>query len=227
VTTEQLAALTSFAVAVDFGRDQTVLDVIQPGLARPVARLVSAAPLRRRAAYQLFTGPDLTQVTGQISPSGALHPDGRPVGIVNLSGGRVADAEIHPMSGAQHAYVVQNPALWRVLQTGRPPLTGEAVGRGTRLLFNKLTDFSEQSWLDIRPPDFLVALTFRFAAADSAGFTVRRAARRPRFEVTVADPEIDRSLVLACLTAMTKLITWTPRQEAANMAAPLRRLLGR
>ena len=72
----------------------------------------------------------------------------------------------------------------------------------------------------------MVALTFRFAAA-SAGFTVRRAARRPRFDVTVDDPGLDRRLVLACLTAMTALITWTPGQEAANLAAPLRRLLGR
>ncbi len=217
-----LQALTSFTASVGYDSRQTVLTVSGPGLPQPVAQLAKVGPVRARAAYELFTGPALNRPAGQVTPSGAQNTDGTAVGIVNLSAGRVADRDIHPMSGARHTYVVHNPALWRVVPTGSPPLTGHAVGRATRLCFNRLTDLSERTGIGLWTPDFLVSLTFQFSAPDSAGFTVTRLARRARFEVTVADPLLDRRLVLACLTAMTALITWTARAELTDMTSTFR-----
>ena len=216
-------ALTAFTVTVGYHRDQTVLDIHQPGAEQPVARMVKAGPIRARAAYELFTGPALDRVAGQLSPSGALHTDGTPVGVVNLSGGRVADASIHPMSGARHSYVVADPTVWRVVPVGLPPLVGHAADRQTRFCFNRLTKLWEKVGFGIWV-DAFIALTFDFRAPDSAGFRVKRAGGgRARFEVSVADPRIDRRMVLACLAAMAALLTWTPRREAVDAVSPFRR----
>lgn len=217
-----IQGLTTCAVTVGYRLDQTVLDVWRPEQPRPVARLAKNGPIRARAAYQLFVGPELNQVAGQVSPSGALDVTGAPVGLVNLSGGRVADGDIHPMSGARHSYVVHNPAQWRIVQTGLPLLTGEAVGRATRMCFNRLTDLGERTGFELPTPDFLVTLHFRYGAPESPGFAVKVSQRKARFDVTIEDPRIDRRLVFACLTAMAALLMWNPKREAVDMASPFR-----
>jgi hypothetical protein len=217
-----LQALTTFAVTVGYRNDETALDVHAPQARQAVARLVKTGPVRARAAYQLLTGPDLNTPAGQVSPSGVLAADGTPVGIVNLSGGRVDDRDIHPMSGARHGYVVRNPARWHIVHNGLRPLVGRAVGRATRLCFNRVTDLSEKTGIGLPVPDFLFPMTFRYSGADSTGFTVTRPARRARFNVTVHDPGLDRRMILACLTAITALATWTPRAELADMTSTFR-----
>jgi hypothetical protein len=216
----QLQALTSFTVTVGYHHDKTTLDVRRPDLAQPVARMVKAGPIRARAAYELLTGPGLDQHAGQLSPSGALCPDGTPVGIVNLSGGRVADADIHPMSGARHSYVVADPTVWRVVQAGLPPLVGHATDRRTRLNYNRLTRIWDRVGFEIVVDTVLaslMAMSFDFRAPDSAGFRVKLAGGwRARFEVAVADSRVDRRMVLACVSAMAARITWTPRREVTG-----------
>lgn len=215
-----------FTATVGYELRQTVLDIWPPGSPQPVARLAKTGPLLTPAAYELYTGPVLREVTAHVTPSGAQYPDGTPIGIVNLSGGRRADGAIQPLSGARHSYVLYNPAQWRIVQAGLPPLTGEAVG-STRLHHNRLSDFMERTVFpfDIVPypvPDLLALMRFRFSAPGSAGFTVKYRVGRPRIQVTVVDPRLDRRLVLACLTALAMLNMWTPRGELVGMAAPFR-----
>jgi hypothetical protein len=213
----------SFEATVDYGLHQTVLEIWSPGSRGPVARLAKTGPLLRPAAYELFAGPE---VTAHVSPSGAQYPDRRPIGIVNLSGGRRPDAYVQPLSGARHQYVAHNPARWCVVQPGLPRLTGAALG-ATRLYHNRLSDVQERTFvlneLPYPVPRLLAPMGFRFSAPDSAGFTVRYRYGRSRIRVLVADARLDRRLVFACLTALAELNMWTPRGELTGMAAPFRR----
>lgn len=222
-----LEDLTSFDAAVGYELRQTVLDIWSVGSPQPIARLAKTGPLLRPGAYALYAGRGLTEVTAHVAPSGAQYPNGTPIGIVNLSGGRRADSAIHPLSGSRHSYVVHNPARWRVVQAGLPPLTGEAVG-GTRLHHNLLSDFLETASFpfDVIPypvPEILALMRFRFSAPGSAGFTVKYRVGQSRIRVNVADPRLDRRLTLAFLTALATLNMWTPRGELVSMAAPFRR----
>jgi hypothetical protein len=222
-----LQGLTSFKAIVGYELRQTVLDIWSAGSSHPVARLAKTGPLLRPGAYGLYTGPGLSEVTAHVTPSGAQYPDGTPIGIVNLGGGRHADGAIQPLSGARHSYVVHNPARWRIVQPGLPPLPGEAVG-STRLHHNRLTDFIERAVFpfDIVPypiPNLLALMRFRFSAPGSAGFTVKFRVGQSRIQVTMADPHLDRRLIFACLTALAALNMWTPRGELVDMAAPFRR----
>jgi hypothetical protein len=201
-----LSALTTFTTTVTSHPDRTTLDVSTSRQAPPLARLSKAGPLRKRAAYELFTGPDLKEVAFQVTASGAQTLEGVPVGIVNLSGGKVPDGQIHPMSGSHQTYVVNNPTRWRVVQPGLPVLTGKAGNRGTRLRYNRVTELSQNAGVELWTPEFLMEMNFRFRAPGNEGFTVKLSARRARFEVTVHDPRVDRVLVCACLTAMAALI---------------------
>jgi hypothetical protein len=218
-------ALTSFSASVGHQLDQTWLDVYPPGGARPVARMVKAGPVRARMAYQLFAGPALDQVAGQLSPSGALDVDGRPIGIVNLSGGRVADDAIHPMSGARKSYVVHKPLRWRVVQAGLPPLTAEAVGVAAKVGASRVMDLVDWLGVWVPTPGLVAPVTLRYRAPESAGFavTVPPSIFTERFEVEVTDPRLDRRMVFACLTAMVALTGGTPRSGLINLAAPFRR----
>jgi len=219
-----LPELTSFTATVGFSADRTVLEVYPPGASQPVARLVKAGPLRARAAHELFTGRDLREVTGTVSPSGALDADGTPVGIVNLSGGKKPDAAIHPMSGARHSYVVGNPLQWRVVQAGLPALAGQAGDRATRLTFNPVTGFISRLGIAAPTPGIVRPMTFEYLASDSPGFTIRQAAGwKPRFEVTVADARVDPRMIFAVLTALAIHTVWTPRGEIIDSLAPFRR----
>jgi hypothetical protein len=219
-----LPELTSFTATVSFAAGRTVVEVYPPGAPQPVARLVKAGAPRARAAYELFTGPGLRDVTGTVSPSGALDADGTPVGIVNLSGGKKPDAEIHPMSGARHSYVVGNPMLWRVVQAGMPALAGHAGDRATRLTFNPMTGFINRLGIPAPTPGIVRPMTFEYLAQDSPGFTIRQAAGwKPRFEVTVADSRVDRRMIFAVLTALAIHTVWTLRGEAIDSTAPFRR----
>jgi len=218
-------ALTSFSANVGHELDRTWLDVYPPGRARPVARMVKAGPVRARAAYQLFAGPALDQGAGQLSPSGALDVDGRPIGIVNLSGGRVADEDIHPMSGARKSSVVHKPLRWRVVQAGLPPLTAEAVGVAAKTGAGRVADFVDWLGVWLPTPGLVAPVTIRYRAAASAGFavTVPPSILTEWFQVVVADPRLDRRMVFACLTAMVALTGGIPRSGLINMAAQLRR----
>ena len=219
-----LPGLASFTAVIGFHADRTVLEAYPPGTTRPVARLVKAGPLRTRAAYELFTGPDLREVTGTVSPSGVVDVDGTPIGIVNLSGGRKADAEIHPLSGARHSYVVGNPLVWRVATAGMPVLVGHAGDRATRLTFNRVTGFINRLGVPAPTPGTVRPMTYEYLAPDSPGFTVRQAAGwKPRFEVTVADARVDPRMIFAVLTALAIHTVWTPRGEIIDSLAPFRR----
>jgi len=219
-----LPELTAFTATIGVHADRTVLEVYPPGATVPVARLVKAGALRARAAYELFTGPDLREVTGTVSPSGAVGADGTPVGIVNLSGGTKPDAQIHPMSGARHGYVVGNPLLWRVVQAGMPALAGRAGDRATRLTFNPVTGFINRLGIPAPTPGILRPMRFEYVAADSPGFTITQAAGwKPRFEVAVADSRVDRRMVFAVLTALAVHTVWTVRGEVIDSTAPFRR----
>jgi hypothetical protein len=226
VTTDRpraLPELTTFTATVGVHADRTVLQVYPPGATVPVARLVKAGALRARAAYELFTGPDLREVTGTVSPSGAVDADGTPVGIVNLSGGSKPDAEIHPMSGARHTYVVRDPLLWRVVQAGMPALAGRAGDRATRLAFNPVTDFIKRHGIPAPTPGIVRPMRFQYVASDSPGFTIVQAAWRARFEVAVADSRVDRRMVFAVLSALAIHTVWTVRGEIIDSTAPFRR----
>jgi hypothetical protein len=218
-----LQALTAFTVTVGYHLNQTIMDVYPAGAAQPVARIVKDGPIRARVAYQVLAGPGLSQPAGQVSPSGALRADGSPAGIVNLSGGKVPDAKIHPMSGARHSYVEHSPTRWHIAQPSLPPLTGRAANLRTRLCFNRLADLVRWIGFIVWPPDLVVPLTFRFDGPGSAGFTVRRPALRARFDVTADDPRLDRRLILACLAAMAAGHVWVPKRELVDMASPFRR----
>ncbi|GAB3976559.1 hypothetical protein GCM10029978_063760 [Actinoallomurus acanthiterrae] len=149
-----LQDLTSFEATVGYKLHQTILEIWHRDTPRPVARLAKTGPLLRPAAYELCTGQGLTEVTAHVTPSGAQTPDGTLIGIVNLSGERQADDFIQPLSGTRHSDVVHNPAQWRIVQAGLPPLTGEAVG-STQLHHNRLTDFldrNDQGDRGRRPP---------------------------------------------------------------------------
>jgi hypothetical protein len=208
--------LSAFTVIVRYRWRRATLEVRSQGSARPVARLLKNGSRRARVAYELYVGPGLTQAGGHITASGAQDAAGWPVGIVNLSGGRVADDAIHPLSGARHGYVRHHPTQWRVVQRGMPPLRGTAEGRVTRLLFNRLTaradhlgGLDDVLWqlnpipaLALGLGVFVAPLTFRFSGGNSAGFRVKVAGGRRRLDVQVDEPRLDRRLVLACVTAL-------------------------
>jgi hypothetical protein len=68
-------------------------------------------------------------------------------------------------------------------------------------------------------------MTLHYGTADSAGFSVttRMVSWQGRFEVAIADPRVDRRLVLACLTALAALVLWTPRREDISSISPFRK----
>lgn len=225
MTPDPFGTLTSFGAVVDFGVKKTALDVVGDADGAIVARLEKAGDVRQRAAYQLFAGPDLSQDIAHLSPSGAQDAGAAPVGIVNLSGGSRADANIAPLSGARHSYVSHDPTRWAVVQPGLPRLTGVGADGATKLTFNRVARFLNEQGLPVPTPGLVAPMTVRYRAEGCAGFTVttRMVARRGRFEVTVADPRVDRRLVLACLTAFTALVLWTPRREGISSLSPFRR----
>jgi hypothetical protein len=218
-----LQALTSFSAVVTLSADRTTLDIRSSDELPPVARMTKAGALRRRAAYELFTGPDLTTAAGTLSASGALAADGTPVGIVNLSGGRKSDADVHPLSGGLTAYALDNPTKWRVVQPGLPGLAAEPVDPAARLSYNKVTDAMDRIGFGVKVPDYLAPMTFRFHAPGCAGFTVTLTSRKARMDVTVQDPRVDRRLVLAVLAALALKVMETPRREVTDAGSLFRR----
>lgn len=201
-----LQALSSFRAEVERRRDRTTLD-IRPvgGSAAPVARMTKVGPPAKRAAYELFTGPGLDVAAGLLTASGGVDAHEAPFGIVNLSAGELADAQIHPLSGGLRAYASENPTAWRVVQPGLPALTGEAANRDTQRAFRRgpVSDAIAKIgitplWLPVRRRPLL---EFRFSAPGCEGFRV--AMKGERFDVEVLDPRVDRRLVLACLAALT------------------------
>ena len=217
--------LTTFKATVDHRLHETVVDILAPGTRQPVARLAKAGPMIRPGAYVLLTGPGLAEVTAHLTPSGAQHVDGAPIGVINLSGSARTDAAIHPLNGSRHSPVVHNPARWRVVQPGLPVLTGKALG-STRLHHNRIADLQDRPYLDMIPypvPNLLMLMRFRFSAPDSAGFTVQYRRGRPHIEVTVNEPRLDRRLVFAAITALIATNMWSPGEELTGMLAPFRR----
>lgn len=214
----ELRALTSFSAIVRLHTDRTILDVQPMGGASPVARMSKVGARRKRAAYELFTGPGLKTVAGQLSASGALDAEGRSLGIVNLTAGRVPDADVHPLRGGLRPDTVSDPTRWRVIQPGLPPLSGHAVDRAARLNYNRVTGAMEKVGFGIRM-DYAGLLTFRFSAPGCGGFTAAVASRKSRLDVTVHDQRVDRRLVLACLAALTLKVMQTARGEAVDMAS--------
>ncbi|MBM9503952.1 hypothetical protein [Actinacidiphila acididurans] len=209
----ELQALGSFSALIGLHRDRTTLDIHPADGVPAVARLTKVGPLRKRAAYELFTGPGLKTPAGQLSASGILDSAGTPVGIVNLSNGKVPDADIHPLSGGLRDYVVDNPSHWRVVQPGLPALTGRAMDGPTKLFHNAVTDATDKIGIDIWAPDYFVTLTFKFSAPGCEGFTVVLTSRKSRLDVTVHDPRVDRRLILACLAALTLRVMRHPRRD--------------
>ncbi|WP_225846505.1 hypothetical protein [Streptomyces sp. HPF1205] len=220
----ELQSLTSFSAEVTLSSERTTLDIRTADGSPPVARMTKAGALRQRAAYELFTGPDLKTAAGTLSASGALDAGGAPVGIVNLSGGRKADSEIHPLSGGLTTYASDNPTKWRVVQPGLPPLVAEGTDPGARLSYNKVTDAMDRLGFGVKVPDYLAPMTFRFSAAGCAGFTVTLTSRKSRLDVTVHDPRVDRRLILSCLAALALKVMETPRREATEAGSLFRRL---
>lgn len=216
----ELQALTSFRVKVGMTRKQTTLEVTTASDEEPVARMSKVGPLRKRAAYELFTGPGLRTVAGTLSASGALDADGMPLGVVNLSGAAVPDADIHPLSGGHVGYALTNPTKWRFIQPGLPPLKGEAMDVATRLLYNPVSDAAGNIGLSTWMPDYVVPLTFRYSAPECDGFTVTLTSRKAQLDVTVHDPAIDRRLILACVAALTLLVMQHPHRDMLD-ALPL------
>ncbi|MBM9503951.1 hypothetical protein [Actinacidiphila acididurans] len=212
----ELRALTSFGAAVGLHRNRTVLEVRPSPNAPAMARLSKVGPLRKRAAYELFAGPGLTAVVGTLSESGGLDGTGTPFGIVNLTGGKVADADVHPLHGGLRTTTVADPTRWRVVQPGLPPLTGHAVDRVAKLNFNRVSGAMDRIGFGFRL-DYAGLMTFRFAAPDCAGFNVAVVSRAARLDVTVHDPRVDNRLVLACLAALTLKVLQTARGEAVDL----------
>lgn len=222
MTPDPFATLTDFTATVDFAVDRTSLEVTAGGV---VARLVKAGDVRKRAAYQLFASQNPERDIAHLTPSGAEDLSGAPIGIVNLSGGARPDTDIQPMSGARHTYVRDDPTEWAVVQPGLGRLTGEADGAATKLTFNRVTRFLGRQGVPVPTPGLVAPMTVCYRSPESPGFTVttRMVSMRGRFEVAIADPRVDRRLVLACLTALTAVVLWTPRREGISSISPFHR----
>lgn len=212
----ELQALTSFSARVGLHRNETTVHIHPSGGLPPVARMTKAGPLRKRAAYELSVGPGLKTPAGTLSASGALDAADVPVGIVNLTGGRVADRDIHPLTGGMRGPVSDNPTRWRVLQPGLPPLAGLATNTATRLRYNAVTDAAERIGAGLWMPDYVLHPTFRFSGPGCDGFTVTLLSRKSRLDVTVHDPHVDRRLVLACLAALILRAMQHPRRDVMD-----------
>ena len=207
-------------VRVCFGLHRTVLDVHLPQRRKPVARLIKPTRIHQPMAYEFLTGPALDRSAGHLTISGAVSPDGQPIGIVNRSRGRIPDAAVHPLAGVRQRASGSDPRGWRVVQAGLPPLTGRLVGLRTRLCFNRVTSLLE--WLGlIMWPRMLLPLTFDFRGPEGSGFRVRTAGwYRGRVTVRVDDSRLDGRLVLACVAAVALFFTESPRRDAVNLLAP-------
>lgn len=214
--TAALQALTSFTVVVGLHKDRTDLDVLAAEGQPPVARMSKTGPLRKRAAYELFTGPDLKTLAGTMSASGGLDAAGTPFGIVNLTGGKVPDAEVHPLSGGLRSEVTGNPTRWRVVQPGLPPLAGRAVDRATQLRFNAVTDAAGRIGADVWMPDYVLQPVFQYSAPGCEGFTVKLKSRTARLEVTAHDARVDRRLIMAVSAALALLVMEHGRKDLTN-----------
>ncbi|NUS10457.1 MAG: hypothetical protein HOY69_03445 [Streptomyces sp.] len=211
----ELQPLTTFVVDVRPQVRRTTFDVRPAPAAPPVAQLVKHRPLNRPASYELFTGPGLAVPAGRLSESGALDADGRPVGVVNLTGGKYEDARVNPLNGAFHTYTESNPTRWHVVQPGLPRLAGRPASRASRMAYNKVTDVLGKVGYDIKGT-WLGAMAFTYGAPGCDGFTVSLG-RRGRFDVTVHDSRVDRRLVLACVTAVAHTELDSIRAEGVSM----------
>jgi hypothetical protein len=216
----QLQSLTSFGATVTQRPDRTVLDIVPAGASQPVARMTKLGALRKRAAYELWTGRELTAPAGQLSASGALDAAGNSLGVVNLSGGKKTDADIHPLSGGLKSYVSDNPTRWRVIQPGLQPLTVRAMDRRTRLRHNRAAEVADTIGL----PNLVGGpQTFGFSGPDCAGFTITLYSSKSRLEVTVHDERVDRRLILACVAALTLICMDNLSGDVADLLSYFRR----
>jgi hypothetical protein len=217
----QLQSLTSFGATVVQHPDRTVLDIVPAGASQPVARMTKVGALRKRAAYELLIGPQLTTPAGQLSASGALDAAGNALGIVNLSGGKKADADIHPLSGGHHTYASGNPTKWRVIQPRLPPLAVRGMDRRTRRRYNRAAELVDT--IGLPNPYALGPQTFGFSGPGCAGFTVTLDSGKSRLDVTVHDQRVDRRLILACLAALTLSCMDNMRREVTEVLTYFRR----
>jgi hypothetical protein len=221
-----LQALTSLEVTFGLHLDRTTMEISPPG-GVPAARLAKPGEIARRLAYDIFTGPGLSEPSGHLTAYGAVERDGAVIGIVNPSHGRVPDAEIHPMTGLPYGKRADNPAHWTVTQAGLPPLSGTAVGLATKLTHNRVAEFVSQQGADLWMFDYAAPLHFQYSAQGSAGFSVSRTPGRAKFAVTIHDERIDRRLPLAVLAAIGQYQLASPATEAVGAVNIARRLLRR
>lgn len=219
----ELRALSSFTAKVGLHRDRTTLDILPAESAPAVARMSKVGPLHKRAAYELFAGPGLKTAIGTMSETGGIDADGVSFGIVNLTGGKVADPDVHPLHGGLRTTTVADPTRWRVVQPGLPPLTGQAVDRVARMNYNRVSGAMDKIGFGFKL-DYAGLMTFGFTGPGSDGFTVAVVSRKARLDVTVHDPRLDNRLILACLAALTLKVMQTARGEAVDV---LSRLPGR
>jgi hypothetical protein len=217
----RLQSLTSFGATVILRTDRTVLDILPAGASQPVARMTKVGALRKRAAYELWTGPQLTSPAGQLSASGAMDIAGTPVGIVNLSGGKKADVDIHPLSGGLRSYASDNPTKWRVIQPGLPPLNVRALDRRTRRRHNRAAEVVDT--IGLPNPYAFGPQAFGFSGPGCAGFTVTLYASKSRMDITVHDQRVDRRLILACLAALTLKCMDNMRGDITDLLSYFRR----
>jgi hypothetical protein len=192
MTSEDVWSSPSLQVTTHYGRQETSMDVLVPGVAAPVARLVKAGRADSAKPYRLTVGAELAGLVGGPIAYGA---DGVQVGRV--------DSRRQALRGYR----------WSVDQPGLGTLTAKAVGAsGLRYRW------PQSMVLAGGPASNVLPFEFRFTGGDSAGFTVRRRAGvRATFEVTVHDPRVDRRLVLAAVVNLSVHESGDVRQEIADI----------
>jgi hypothetical protein len=219
----QFPTLTTFTAKPSLHLDRTTLDIRPTGESEPVVRLSKPGSLRRRLAYEVFTGPQLQVPAGQVTAGGALDTDGTPLGIVNLTGGRIPDHDLHPLKGGPVSAIHDNPAKWRVVQPGLPALTGARQGMSTWVRFNPVTAFLERQGLYLWYLGLFAPMRFRYRGPGSPGFTVGLRPTPARFDVTIHDPRIDPRLTFASVAALAQLVMTNPQSEVVDTVALFRR----
>ncbi|WP_055588266.1 hypothetical protein [Peterkaempfera griseoplana] len=190
-------SLDAFTLTADYGRAHTTFDLHTDGQDAPAARMHKEGAYSSRHPFQVYGGPGLDRLLGQVTPHSARSADGTPIGRVD-----------------HRERLLRHPE-WTFVQDGLGRLTGEPAGVGSTL--RRGTPL--HVLLDRPALDTVLATRLRFRAGQSAGFDLtRRAGAAARYALRIHDPRIDRLLVLACVLHFDTYGSTDPRKRAVDRA---------
>jgi hypothetical protein len=175
-------------------RKSTTFEVSAEGRSAPLARLHKDHCFTSKHALSVFTGPELDQLEGWVTPRWAAGPDRTRIGTVDHND-RVR------LFGQE---------TWTFEQDGLPVLTGRLTG-ATKVRYGGPLVLIPM----VQAMDMLFTYHVRFRADGSEGFDFARlaGASHPRYSLRIHDDRISTMLALAVVCYYDRVLDDDPRKR--------------